>query len=174
MAPPPPAPPPPPAAKAKLAELKPIALDPTGSATVDLNVERNGKSGPIKVAVSGAPEGVVIEAAEIAEGKSAGQLKVAASEKLGDTELKAKARVTIKVADSEAEQPLEITVRKVNRPSFLPVAEAAPGAREDRDAGPEPGAQRFSGAAETEHIGPAGADHRPGALTWPPRRVRPS
>jgi hypothetical protein len=123
-APPPPAPPPPPAAKAKLAELKPIALDPTGSATVDLNVERNGKSGPIKVAVSGAPEGVVIEAVDIAEGKSAGQLKVVASEKLGDTELKAKARVTIKVADSEAEQPLEITVRKVNRPSFLPVAES--------------------------------------------------
>lgn len=123
VAPPPPAPPPPPAAKAKLAELKPVALDPAGSATVDISVERNGKNGPIKVQVSGAPEGVAIEPVEIAEGKSAGQLKITASEKLGDSELKATVRVAIKVADSEAEQPLAVTVHKVNRPTFLPVAE---------------------------------------------------
>jgi len=120
---PPAAPPPPPKLTVKLGELKPITLEPAGTATVAINVERNTKTGPIKVEAAGAPDGLTIAPLEIPADKSAGELTVAASEKLGDDELKATLTVKITLGTDVAERPLEVTVHKVNRPAFLPVAD---------------------------------------------------
>lgn len=119
----PPPPPPPPAAEVSMAAFNPVTLDPSGSVAVEVKVERNGKMGPIHVEMSGAPDGVSAKPLEIPDGQAAGKLEVTASEKLGDAEVKAKARVVAKVADGQAEQPLELTVKKVNRPAFLPVGD---------------------------------------------------
>lgn len=116
-------PPPPPKPKAKLAELKPVTLDPSGNTMVEVSVDRNSKAGPIKVEVSGVPDGITIAPIEIPKDKSVGQLKVVASEKLGDEEVKATATVKITVEDSEAERPLELSVRKVDRPTFQPASD---------------------------------------------------
>jgi len=122
---------PPPPKPIQLAELSPVRLDPGASATVELQVERNENEGPIAVAIEGAPDGVTATAAEIAHGESTGQLAVSAAEKLGDEELKATLQVKVKVADQEAEQPLELTVNKVNLPGFSPIGQVIlqPGAK---------------------------------------------
>jgi hypothetical protein len=106
-----------------MAAISPVVLDPAGSAKVAVKVERSGKAGPIKIEVSGLPDGVSVKPLEIPDGQSAGELEVIASEKLGDAEVKKKANVVAKVADGQAEQPLELTVKKVNRPNFVPVAD---------------------------------------------------
>ncbi len=114
-------PPPPPAPKPiRLAELSPVMLDPGERATVELTVERNGNEGPIRVELEGVPEGISINAIEIADGESAGRLEVAAAEKLGDEELQATLRVIAKVGDLEAKQALALTVNKLSLPSFQP------------------------------------------------------
>ena len=122
---PPEPPPPPPPKPISLAELRPVRLDPGGRDTVELEVERNGNEGAIQVELDPAPAGVSITPTplEIPAGESAGQLEVAAAEKLGDEELLATLRVTVKLAELEAEQTLRITVNKLNLPSFQPVAE---------------------------------------------------
>ena len=65
----------------------------------------------------------MVGAKEIPAGQSAGQLDLAADEKLGDDELKAKLTVTVKLGELKAEQALELTVNKVKLPAFGPVNE---------------------------------------------------
>ena len=57
---PPEPPPPPPPEPIELAEFSPVRLDPGGSDTVQLEVERNGNEGPIQVELDPAPAGVSI------------------------------------------------------------------------------------------------------------------
>lgn len=116
-------PPPPPTLTVKLDELKPITLKPAETATVAINVERNAKTGPIKVEASGAPDGLTVAPIEIPADKSAGELKVVASEKLGDDELKSTLTVRITLGTDLAERPLEVAVHKVDRPAFLPATD---------------------------------------------------
>jgi hypothetical protein len=86
-------------------------------------VDRAGNSGPIDLAVSGAPEGVAVSVAQIPDGENTGRLEIAAAEKLGDEELKATLKVAAKLGELSAEQPLELTVRKITLPSFAPVGD---------------------------------------------------
>lgn len=115
-------PPPPQTSKPKLAELKPVTLDPAGRATIEVNVDRSAKTGPIKIEADQTPEGITIEPVEIPADKSSGQLTVVASEKLGDKELKATVAIKATVGGSEAQGSLEVSVRKVNRPAFQPAS----------------------------------------------------
>lgn len=116
------APPAPPPAPVKLpitlAALNPVTLDPGGRATLDLALERNGNAGPVKIELADAPDGISITPLEIAADQSAGKLEVLAAEKLGDAELKAKMRVLAKAGEQQAEQPLEVLVKKISLPAF--------------------------------------------------------
>ena len=116
----PPAPPPP--KPLELAALTPVTLDPGASATVELQVQRNGNEGPMEVSVADAPEGVTVKTGEIADGQSTGQLEVAAAQSLGDEPLAATLQVTVQKGDLKATQPLELNVNKLDEPILLPVS----------------------------------------------------
>ena len=130
-------PPPPPPKPIALAELSLVRLDPGQRVTVELQVERNGNEGAIQVVLEGAPEGIAIAPAplEIPAGESAGKLELAAAQTLGDAELKATIKVTAKVGDLQAERSLDLTVNKINLPSFQPPDEMVfqPGATRTMD-----------------------------------------
>jgi hypothetical protein len=130
-APPPEPPKPPPPKPIELAPLNPVRLDPGETATVGLQVERNENEGAIEVALSGVPDGVTATALEIPDGESAGELALAAAQKLGDEELKATITVNVKVGEQEAEEPLELAVNKIRLPSLQPVSQIIlqPGAK---------------------------------------------
>jgi hypothetical protein len=124
-APPTPAPPPPPPAPKpiQLAELKPLTLEPGTRATVALEVTRNENKGPIQVGVEGAPAGLTVKAAEIADGQASGKLEVEAAPTLGDKPLAAKLTVNVKVGGQQASRPLAVQVPEWGLPTFQPVSE---------------------------------------------------
>ena len=124
VAPPKPEPPPKPKPKPiQLAALTPVTLEPGGSTTVELKIERNDNEGPIQVQIDAAPEGITAKAEEIAKEESTGQLDLAAAQTLGDEELAANLSITVKIGDLEAKQSLALKVPKLNLPSFLPASE---------------------------------------------------
>ncbi len=113
--------PPPPPPKPKpvvLADLKPVALDPGSKTSIDFQVERNDNKGPIQVQVTGAPNGLEVKAADIPADQSTGKIELAASEKLGDEQLKATLQVTVKLGGQTATKPLPVTIHKVKLPSL--------------------------------------------------------
>jgi len=116
-------PPPPPKPKPiVLADLKPVELDPGSQASVQVQVERNENKGPIQISVEGAPQGLAVKAAEIPEDQSAGKIELAASEKLGDQQLKVTLQVTAKLGEQSSTKPLAVTIRKIKLPALAPVA----------------------------------------------------
>ncbi len=149
-APPPPAPPPPtPAAKPiQLAELKPLTLEAGTRATVALQVTRNENAGPIQVRVEGAPAGVTVKTADIADGQSAGQIEVEAAPTLGDTALAAKLTVYVKAGEQQATGTLAVNVPELGLPTFRPVNQVLmqPGANKKVDIKIE--RQRYKGPVE--------------------------
>ncbi len=123
---PPPSPSPPPEPEAKpiqLAELKPLTLEAGASATVAVQVARNENAGPIQVRVEGAPEGLTVKAAEIADGQSEGRLEVQAAPTLGDTALAAKLTVHVKVGQQQATGTLAVNIPELGLPTFRPVSQ---------------------------------------------------
>lgn len=116
-------PPPPPPKPIQLASFAPVTLDPGQKTKVTVKVDRAGNQGPIDLAVADAPEGVKVSVSQIPDGESEGVLEIAVDEKLGDEELQAKLKVTAKLGELSAEQPLELTVRKINLPTFGPVGD---------------------------------------------------
>ncbi|MCS7238850.1 MAG: terpene cyclase/mutase family protein [Thermoguttaceae bacterium] len=114
-------PPPPPPKPIQLASFAPVSLDPGQKTKVAVKVDRAGNQGPIDLAISDAPDGVKVTVSQIPDGESDGTLEIAVDEKLGDQELKARLKVTAKLGELSAEQPLELTVRKINLPTFSPV-----------------------------------------------------
>ncbi len=116
--PPPPPAPPPPAAKLAIGALSPVSLTPGQTTTVKLPVTRGGSSGAIQVQVAGAPEGVTVKAKEIPADKSEGALELVASDKLGEQDLKATIKITVKAGSTQAEKDLPVVVSKIKLPSF--------------------------------------------------------
>lgn len=106
-----------------LAPIAPLTLDPGASAEVELAVDRAGNEGEIQVEVGGLPEGVALEKSPIADGESKGKLKFNADQKLGDEPLLANLQVTVKVGSIAASQPLPLSIKEVNLPSFVPVTD---------------------------------------------------
>lgn len=120
--PPPPPPAPKPAVKPiQLAELKPLTVEAGARATAAVQVTRNENAGPIQVRVEGAPKGLTVKAAEIADGQSAGQIEVEAAPTLGDTALAAKLTVHVKVGEQQATGTLAVNVPELGLPTFRPV-----------------------------------------------------
>jgi len=89
-------PPPPPPKPIALAPLSPISVDPGAKVKVELKVDRAGNSGPIDLAVSGAPAGVKVNISQIPDGESVGLLEIVVDQKLGDEELKAPLKIQAK------------------------------------------------------------------------------
>jgi len=118
-----PVPPPPPAQPIQLAELAPVTLLPGAGAKVALRVDRGSASGPVQVEVADVPAGVFVKALAIPAQESTGNLELAAGDKLGDTELKATLRVTVRAGEQKAERPLALVVGKLSLPKLLPPAE---------------------------------------------------
>jgi hypothetical protein len=116
-------PPPPPPKPIALAPLSPISVDPGAKVKVELKVDRAGNSGPIDLAVSGAPAGVKVNISQIPDGESVGLLEIVVDQKLGDEELKAPLKIQAKLGELTAEQDLVLTVRKITLPSFAPVGD---------------------------------------------------
>ena len=114
-------PPPPPPKPIAIAPLSPISVDPGQKVQVEVKIDRAGNSGPIDLAVSGAPAGVKVSVSQIPDGESVGTLEIAADQKLGDEELKATLKIQAKLGELTAEKDLELTVRKITLPSFAPV-----------------------------------------------------
>ena len=77
--------------------LTPLTLAPGQTVRVGLQVDRKGNKGPIQIEVVGVPEGITAASGGIPAGKSEGELEVAASEQLGDEELKARLQVIAKI-----------------------------------------------------------------------------
>lgn len=95
-----------------------VTLEPGKTATVKLPVTRGSATGPIQIQTAGAPEGITVTAKEIPADKSEGQLDLAASEKLGDQDLKATIKITAKAGSVQAEKELPVVVNKLKLPSF--------------------------------------------------------
>lgn len=146
--PPPPAPPPPAAKPIQLAELKPLTLEAGTQASVALQVTRNENAGPIQVRVEGAPQGITVKTADIAEGQSAGQLDVQVAPTLGDTALAAKLTVHVKVGEQQATGTLAVNVPELGLPTFRPVSQILmqPGTSKKVDIKVE--RQRYKGPVE--------------------------
>lgn len=117
-APPPPPPAPPPPAPMAIGALNAVTLEPGKTATVRLPVTRGSATGAIQIQTAGAPQGITVTAKEIPADKSEGQLELAASEKLGDQDLKATIKITAKAGTVQAEKELPVVVSKLKLPSF--------------------------------------------------------
>lgn len=115
-----PAPPPAPPAPAPMAigTLNAVTLEPGKTATVKLPVTRGNATGAIQIQTAGAPEGITVTAKEIPADKSEGQIELAASDKLGDKDLKATIKITAKAGSVQAEKELPVVVNKLKLPSF--------------------------------------------------------
>ncbi len=113
---------PPPPQPITLAEFPPLTLLPGAQAQVELKVERNENKGPIKINLGELPKGITVEAPEIPEDKSAGQMIVKAAQSLGDEALSSSFQVTAEIGEQTAEQPQALTVPKLNLPSLQPMA----------------------------------------------------
>jgi hypothetical protein len=101
--------------------IAPASLVPSGNASVDVVVARNGRPGPIAIEVTNVPNGITVTVHPVQGEESTARIELAASETLGDTALDATATVRASIADNIASQQLFIRVPCVNRPSFPPL-----------------------------------------------------
>jgi hypothetical protein len=95
-----------------------VTLQPGATATVKLQVNRGGHTGPAQFQVTGLPEGVSSKCLDLPADKAEGQLELVADLKLGDKETKAKVKVAVKVGTGQAEKTFDLTIPKVFVPSF--------------------------------------------------------
>lgn len=109
-----------PTAPPEIAALEPVSVPAGEQVLVDLQIRRNGHTGPMQIAVEGAPQGVTVQPGQIADGANSGQISIAADPKLGDAELKGDLKITVTAGQTKAEQTLAITVPRVMLPAFGP------------------------------------------------------
>jgi hypothetical protein len=105
----------------ELVRLPPLRINPGEKLAVDLVLNRNGAEGSAEVVVSGLPEGVEATVPAIDDGQSTGKLELAADPSLGDEELTATLDIIVTIGDQKAQQSVELTVAKLNLPTFAPV-----------------------------------------------------
>lgn len=121
----------PPPKPIELGEIEPVELLPSQRVAVPIEVQRNGATGPLKVAVAGLPEGVSAEPLEIAAGKSAGTLALQADASLGGEELAAEVVCRVECDGRHAQRAFALRVARFVPPEFgeVPPVLVAPGAR---------------------------------------------
>ncbi|MDA1049237.1 MAG: hypothetical protein O3C40_01995 [Planctomycetota bacterium] len=103
----------------QLSSPAPVVLDPGGQAKIELRIERNGNEGPAEFSVVGAAAGITTKIDPIPAAASAGQLEILAAETLGDDTLETTLQITAKIGEQVTTQPMVVTVKKLNMPTFL-------------------------------------------------------
>ncbi|MGI9454568.1 MAG: hypothetical protein ACR2NE_08385 [Pirellulales bacterium] len=107
-----------------------VTLRPTETVKVPLRINRNNNEGPIDVSLSKLPSGV--EATfekQIPQGKSELEIELSGNQSLGDRQRNVTVTIALSMAQSSVEQPFDIDLPVVSRPSFgaLPPVFLQPG-----------------------------------------------
>ena len=107
-----------------------VTLRPTETVKVPLRINRNNNEGPIDVSLSKLPSGV--EATfekQIQQGKSELEIELSGNQSLGDRQRNVTVTIALSMAQSSVEQPFDIDLPVVSRPSFgaLPPVFLQPG-----------------------------------------------
>jgi hypothetical protein len=96
-----------------------VTLRPTETVKVPLRINRNNNEGPIDVSLSKLPSGV--EATfekQIPQGKSELEIELSGNQSLGDRQRNVTVTIALSMAQSSVEQPFDIDLPVVSRPSF--------------------------------------------------------
>jgi hypothetical protein len=96
-----------------------VTLRPTETVKVPLRINRNNNEGPIDVSLSKLPSGV--EATfekQIPQGKSELEIELSGNQSLGDRQRNVTVTIVLSMAQSSVEQPFDINLPVVSRPSF--------------------------------------------------------
>ena len=99
--------------------IPPVTLRPTETVKVPLRINRNNNEGPIDVSLSKIPSGVEVTfEKQIPENKSELEIELSGNQSLGDRQRNVTVTIALSMAQSSVEQPFDIDLPVVSRPSF--------------------------------------------------------